>query len=221
MIIFFGEKGGSCGIVLLRKKLDVMENTFTEDDFREAARLLDVEVAVVKTVAEVESGNKCGFVADGKPAILFEGHVFWRKLEEAGLNPAKFVAGNENVLYPKWTKAHYKGGTGEYERLAKAMMIHKPSALESASWGAFQIMGFNYRQCGCENVLDFVKRMQSGCRCQMLLWVEFIKRSGMQAYLQRRDWERFARAYNGKGYKKNQYDERLRKTYMKYRRKDR
>ncbi len=157
MIIFFGEKGGSCGIVLLRKKLDVMENTFTEDDFREAARLLDVEVAVVKTVAEVESGNKCGFVADGKPAILFEGHVFWRKLEEAGLNPAKFVAGNENVLYPKWTKAHYKGGTGEYERLAKAMMIHKPSALESASWGAFQIMGFNYRQCGCENVLDFVE----------------------------------------------------------------
>lgn len=198
-----------------------MENTFTEDDYREASQLLDVEVAVVKTVAEVESGNNNGFVADGKPIILFEGHVFWQRLEREGMNPSDYVKGNENVLYRQWNKSYYKGGLKEYDRLAQAMVINRDAALQSASWGAFQIMGFNYKLCGCGSVVDFVGKMRTGCREQMLLWVEFIKRSGMQPYLKRRDWERFAKAYNGSGYKANQYDERLKKTYMKYRKKTR
>ena len=44
----------------------------------------------------------------------------------------------------KWTKSHYKGDMGEYERLKKALAIHEKAAACSASWGLFQIMGFNY-----------------------------------------------------------------------------
>jgi len=57
--------------------------------------------------------------APGRPVILFEGHIFWRELKKQGLDPEKYVAGNENILYPKWEKGHYYGGIREYERLER------------------------------------------------------------------------------------------------------
>ena len=42
----------------------------TESDFKHAAELLGVEVAAIKAVLEVETGNKGGFLAVGKPTIL-------------------------------------------------------------------------------------------------------------------------------------------------------
>ena len=56
-----------------------MEN-LTENDFQRVADWLGVEMAVVKAVQTVETGGRGGFVAPGRPAILFEGHIFWREL---------------------------------------------------------------------------------------------------------------------------------------------
>ena len=50
----------------------------TENDFQRVADLLGIEVAVVKAVQAVETGGHGGFVAPGRPMILFEGHIFWR-----------------------------------------------------------------------------------------------------------------------------------------------
>ena len=44
-------------------------------------------------------------------------------MKKRGINPAEYVAGNENNLYPKWEKGHYKGGMGEYDRLEQARKI--------------------------------------------------------------------------------------------------
>ena len=96
----------------------------TESDFKHAAELLGVEVAAIKAVLEVETGNKGGFLAVGKPTILFEGHIFWSQLKNRGIDPAKHQKGNEDILYPKWTKTHYQGGLKEYERLERARVIH-------------------------------------------------------------------------------------------------
>ena len=84
-----------------------------EEDFIRAADTLQVEVATVKAVQEVETGGRGGFFASDKPAILFEGHIFWSQLKKMGLNPEDYQKGNEDILYPKWTKDHYKGGKGE------------------------------------------------------------------------------------------------------------
>lgn len=54
------------------------------------------------------------------------------------------MAGNENILYPKWEKGHYKGGFRQYERLEQARRINHEAADASASWGMFQVMGLNY-----------------------------------------------------------------------------
>lgn len=70
------------------------------------------------------------------------------RTQKRGLDPEKYVAGNENILYPSWRREHYYGGIREYERLEKAREIHKEAADASTSWGMFQVMGFNYVMCG-------------------------------------------------------------------------
>ena len=188
----------------------------TEEDFRRCADVLGVEVAAVKAVQEVETGGRGGFFAPGRPAILFEGHIFWSQLKKQGLNPEDYVKGNEDILYPKWTKSHYKGGMGEYERLKKALAINENAAACSASWGLFQIMGFNYAACGCKNAREFVEKMCANEGGQLDLFTAFLKFNGWDKYLRTLNWTEFARHYNGPQYAQNKYDEKLQKAYMKY-----
>ena len=187
-----------------------------ESDFERAAKALNVEVAAVKAVQEVETGGRGGFFAIGKPAILFEGHIFWRQLEKAGKNPEDFEEGNENILYPSWTKSHYAGGIREYDRLNKAIAIDAEAAKKSASWGLFQIMGFNHEICGCSNVEEFVDAMTQSEGRQLDLFVKFIQSNGWDKYMRNLDWKGFARRYNGPGYAKNKYDVLLNKAYLKH-----
>lgn len=190
--------------------------SLTETDFRHAAEQLGVEVAAIKAVVEVETGNRGGFLAVGKPVILFEGHIFWRQLKNRGIDPAKYQNGNEDILYPKWTKNHYQGGLKEYGRLERARAIHREAADSSASWGLAQIMGFNYQACGCKCVGEFVEMMSEDEGKQLELFVRFIKANGWDKYLRKYDWKGFARHYNGTGYAQNHYDRKLEKAYAKY-----
>lgn len=128
-----------------------------ESDLIVVAQDLGVELAVIKAVNEVEAGGQ-GFLGD-KPKILFEGHVFWRQLKKHGLNPADFKYGNEDILYSRWTRALYLGGAREHERLEKAKKIHNDAALESASWGLFQIMGYHWEDLGYKDVKEIVRLM--------------------------------------------------------------
>ena len=185
----------------------------SEEDFVLVARLLDCELAALKAVQRVETGGKGGFFAPGKPAILFEGHIFWSQLKKRGISPESLVAGNENILYPKWEKGHYKGGLREYERLEQARRINHEAADASASWGMFQVMGLNYAACGERSVESFVNAMcESGLK-QLMLSARFIKQAGMLPALQNKNWAEFARRYNGPAYAQNRYDEKLAEAY--------
>jgi len=88
----------------------------TKEQLQEAATKYDLPVSTIQAVIYVESGGS-GFLPSEKPKILFEGHIFWRELKKLGIDPNKYVVGNENVLYMNWTKAFYVGGDGEHERL--------------------------------------------------------------------------------------------------------
>ena len=124
-------------------------------DIKNAAALIGVDPCAVKAVVEVESGGS-GFLPDGRPKILFEGHVFWKELQKRGIDPSPIAPKHPSVIYPKWDKSQYRGGSAEYERLNIAALVNKDAALCSASWGLFQIMGFNYRACGFDTVQAFV-----------------------------------------------------------------
>ncbi len=186
-----------------------------EKDLIDLARELKVEVAAVKAVYEVESSGR-GFLTSGKAKILFEGHIFWKRLKVHGLNPSDYKDGNEDVLYSKWTTKFYKGGEKEYLRLEKAKKIHIAAALESSSWGIFQIMGYHYKKVGYENVQTFVKAMNKSERYHLMAFGKFIKSEGLVKHLKNKDWAKFARGYNGAGYKKNKYDTKLASAYKKY-----
>ncbi len=184
-----------------------------EIDYKNAADLLNIDVAAIKAVLEVETGNRGGFVADEKPTILFEGHIFWRQLKAQGIDPVKYQKGNEDILYSKWTKKYYKGGIKEYDRLNRAISINRKAALMSASWGLAQIMGFNYKLCGCKSIEEFVNQMTESEGKQLELFVIFIKNNKWDIYLRNLDWKEFARHYNGSGYAQNHYDQKLKKAY--------
>lgn len=192
------------------------DGKLVDKDIELVANLLGVELAALKAVQHVETGGRGGFFGPGKPAILFEGHVFWRQLKKRGFNPETLVTGNENILYPKWVKTHYKGGLGEYDRLEQARKIDKEAADASASWGMFQIMGFNYAACGQKSVESFVNAMCKNELSQLRLSAIFIKNSGMLPALKEKNWAEFARRYNGPAYAQNKYDEKMAKAYMSY-----
>lgn len=188
----------------------------TEQDYIRVAKFLGIDVPAIKAVAKVETGGRGGFFAPGKPAILFEGQVFWKELQKVGLNPAHFQINHPNIVYPKMDRKQYKGKMKEYVRLEEAMTIHKPSALKSASYGMFQIMGFNHSACGYGNVEDFVKAMSESEGKQLECFASFIKSQNMARFLQAKDWAGFAKRYNGPAYEIHSYDKELEKAYKLY-----
>lgn len=185
----------------------------TDQQFSKAAATLGCETAAIKAVNLIESSGN-GFRPDGRPKILFEGHIFWKQLILAGVEPKKIQAGNEDILYPTWNPAAVKPlyKADQYKRLEKAMAINRNAALKSASWGAFQIMGFNYMGCGYTNVNDFVTAQNDEFN-QLQSFCNYLKSTHLYVNLQHLDWKGFARGYNGPDYIRNQYDTRLAKAY--------
>jgi hypothetical protein len=176
-------------------------------DQERAADRLGVDVAVVKAVTAVEARGS-GFIRNTDlPLILFEGHHFHK------LTRGKFDNHHPHLSYPKWTKAHYKGGRGEYDRLIEALSLvpdDPEPALKSTSWGMFQIMGFNHEAAGHPTAAAMVNAFSTGEGPQLDGFVSFVlSNPTMAASLRERDWAEFARRYNGPGFKKNDYDTKL------------
>ncbi|HET8963592.1 MAG TPA: N-acetylmuramidase family protein [Chitinophagales bacterium] len=200
------------------EKID--QKFLSEAAINSLAENLGLEPAILKAVNKVESSGR-GFLIDGRPKILFEGHIFWSQLKKKNIDPWQLIAGNENVLYPKWTKKYYKGGAAEYERLDQACKILNNSvcmeaAYSSASWGLFQIMGFHYAALGYSSVIDFVSEMKLNEDNHLKIFGKFLIVNKLTPYLQRKQWAEFARRYNGGGYKINKYDEKLAKAYADF-----
>lgn len=164
-----------------------------------AARKIGCQVAAVRAVIDVESRG--GFLADGRPKILFERHYFSR------LTNHRFDGTAPDISNKQW--GGYKGGAAEYDRLGRAIKLDRDAALRSASWGAFQIMGDNCKLCGFANVEDYVTATVSGAPAQLDAFISFVQKTGLADELIRRDWAGFARGYNGPAYKANKYDEKL------------
>ncbi len=182
----------------------------TLEDYKAAAIELGVEVACVQAVTKVESRGS-GFLASGEPVILFERHWMYKLLKaKTGKEPVV----NE-VCNPK--AGGYKGGVAEHARLATAVAIDRECALQSASWGLFQIMGFHWKALGYTSVQDFINVQYKSEAGQLDTFVKFIKiNPGMHQALKQKDWAKFARLYNGPDYAKNNYDSRLAEAYASF-----
>lgn len=190
----------------------------TDNRIAEIARENGIHPAALLAVKLVESGTKSGFLSSGRPQILFEGHVFYKYLKAnvKSLNMTQLCAQYPNIIYPKWDKSKYLGGEREWTRLEKAREINVKYANYAASWGMFQVMGFNYRKCGCESVGEMVKRMEESQEQQLLMTLHFLKNSGLIEPLKKRQWATFAKGYNGPEFAQNKYHIKLQAAYNNY-----
>ena len=195
-----------------------MSNTkLTEQDYIDVANQYDIEVAAIKAVVKVETGGRGGFFANGRPAILFEGHIFWKQLKKHGIDPESVSnTMNKDILYPTASRSYYVGGVKEYNRLERAEKINKDAALESASWGLFQIMGFHWKSLGFESVEKFVDYVSESEKNQLLVFCKFITKNNLLKYLRDKNWASFAKGYNGPSYKTYSYDTKLANYYKQY-----
>lgn len=190
----------------------------TDARIAEIARENGIHPAALLAVKLIESGTKSGFLDSGKPQILFEGHVFYKYLKAnvKSLDINKLCAQYPNIVYPKWDKSKYFGGEKEWTRLEQARKINMKYANYAASWGMFQVMGFNYKTCGCKSIDEFVEKMCTSQEQQLLLTLNFLKNSNLIVPLQKRQWATFAKGYNGPGFAQNKYHIKLQAAYNNY-----
>jgi hypothetical protein len=174
-----------------------------------AAKLGTTE-PVVRAVTAVEALGS-GFLPSGRPKILFEAHKF------SAFTGGKYDSSHPNISSRKWNKALYgAGGEHQYARLAEALKLNEEAALKSASWGAFQILGSNFKSAGFPSVHAFVYAACQSEDEQLMGFASFVlSNSAMHTALIKRDWGTFARLYNGSGYAANAYDKKLASAYSK------
>lgn len=176
-------------------------------DVEAEAQKLGCDPPAIWAVCDVESSGSW-FLHDGRPKILFEAHIFGR------LTHHQYDRSHPDISAPAWNHALYgAGGAHQYDRLNEAFSLDKTAALESASWGLFQIMGFNYGQCGFASAEDFVVAMRTTERAHLDAFLGFCRGAGLVAFLKSHDWVRFALGYNGPGEAKNNYHNKLAQAY--------
>lgn len=213
MITATGQAGSRTLTALAGKPLG---NQLTIHDMQSGAELLAVSLATMATVAHVESVGE-GFYESMHPVVLFERHVFHRQLLKCmGKEEVERLAKNYPDLI-SIKRGGYLGGEKEWERLNRAMEVHQPAAIESASWGMFQIMGFHWSSLDYSSSLDWFDAMCRSEMEQLTALCQFIKQEpAMHRALQQQQWAEFARRYNGPAYKENDYDVKLAKSYAHF-----
>jgi len=167
---------------------------------------LGVGAAELWSIIHVETSG-CGFLADRRPKILFERHVFSARTNHV-----------YDAKYPEISNRTPGGygafGAFQYQRLQRAMALDRHAALISTSWGLGQVMGFNAGTVGYDTAEHMIVDMSNSESAQLGAMAQYIGSNALGGALRSHDWSRFAAGYNGPGYRANNYDTRLASAYQ-------
>lgn len=224
----------------------------SDKKWKEVAALLECEPEVLQAIAKVESGGRSAFwrLNEGSgghvPAILYERHYFSRLTKRVhdkehpdiswptGYRTRKRLGKNDKKMHDGKVDADdiYASYATSYLRLIRAYQLDKDAALQSCSWGKFQIMGSNYASCGALNLEDFINKMCTSDAGQIELLAGFIqnklsawkspknKKLGKEVSLweavKTKNWRAIAFNYNGPAYETHAYHTKLEQAYEQY-----
>lgn len=192
----------------------------TEQDYREVAKRLGVEVEAIKAVVDIEAGKAHnGFFEPGMPLINFDLTMFRRFAGKAGINLSKYIKSHASVFNRPNTRLHGSTQAAQHHRLKMARTIDNETAINGTFWGMFQIGGFNWKKCGAESITDFVEKMSRSERDQLELFANFLVNTGLDKPLRAKNWAAFARGYNGPSYARRGYHTRMASAYAAHRKK--
>lgn len=187
----------------------------SQSDVEQVAARLDVDVAAVMAVNEVESRGS-GFLDDGRPVILFERHVMRRNLRDIGRDVGLLARHLPGIINRK--PGGYDGGADEYERLNLAREIDEGCAIQAASWGLFQIMGHHFDSLGFESPQAMEAAASESEGAQLAMFAAFVEADPrLHRALHGHDWETFARIYNGPAYARHDYHGRMAAAFDNHR----
>lgn len=182
-------------------------NGLTRADFEAAAAELGCEVEAIQAVVQVESGPLGAFAPSGKPVILYEPHIFSRRTNRA------YDASHPTISYRSWDATKYpRNQEGRWAQLREAYALDPQAAVASASWGLFQIMGFNHEACGFPDAKSFVTDMCQSQAQQLKAFAKFVRFNNLADELVAKNWEGFAGGYNGQG-QVERYGRLMREAY--------
>lgn len=138
--------------------------------------------------------------------ILFERHLFSRKTNRAYDTTHPNVSNQTPGGYPR-TQAD------RWTQLAEAYALDPEAALQSTSYGRFQVLGQNYPTLGMANAHQYVTKLSKSEKDQLEVFEGFVKFNHLETALQAKNWAQFAAGYNGPGYAANQYDQKMAAAY--------
>lgn len=192
-----------------------MNKKLTLEQITQAAKDINVPLAALRAVIDVECKGS-GFNADGTPVILFERHVFRQRLIANGMPNVALDAMRKRPDLCNTATGAYGLYSAQHNRLAVAATFDRDSALESASWGIGQVMGYHWKALSYKSLQTFVNAMYKDEHSQLQAMCAYIRVNRLDKHLRNQDWKNFAHSYNGKDYAKNSYDVKLANAYKRW-----
>jgi uncharacterized protein YgiM (DUF1202 family) len=171
------------------------------------SKQLKIDPAAAIAVLAVESAGKA-YGDDGRVLIRFENHLFYRFWGKRNLDVF-----NDHFKFDRrkyWTnhffrsnkKAEWENFHGnqkkEWEVFEFAQKLDSTAAHISASYGAPQILGTNYKKIGYDSPEKLLENFSDDVRFQVFALFDFFSPQ-MIKHVQNKDFTSFARYYNGAG----------------------
>lgn len=186
-----------------RKPLD-------EFDIPRLAHRIDVSEDHLRAFVEVEALGR-GYDRQGRPVMLFEPHVFYRNLPK----PSRAGAVEQGLAYPKWGQRPYPRDS--YPILIQAIAYDEDAALKACSIGMSQVLVENHSSVGYATPQDMWQAFMDDEEEHVEAMIRFILANGIADDLKAERWETVARVYNGPGYARNDYHNKMRRAFSKHR----
>jgi len=164
---------------------------------------------------DVEAAGS-GFDSKNRLTLLPEPHIFYRLLENSGNKSLLKKAVSQGIAYKKWrTKPYPRSNDAKYELLKRMMLINEEIALQSCSWGLFQIMGFNFKKAGFTSAAEMVAVFLTDEEEHLKAVINFLKASKLDDDLRAHRWNILEDIYNGGGFN-GFYAKKLEKSFNKW-----
>ena len=164
---------------------------------------LQVDICVLEAIKYQESKGS-GFYKwrgkhNGRATKLFERHIFYRQLVKHGVDPAQLIAERPELKDIIGLSQYQKYGKDktQQDRFDLACTVHLDAAIESPSWGEFQVLGKWWKMCGFKSAEDFRNNMATP-EGQLHAFIGYLRGcNGMIEAIRAKDWHQMKILYNG------------------------
>lgn len=211
--------------LITQTRADHKSGQVSEADWAAAAESLHCSPSVLKALYATEAHNK-PFDAQGRPTMYFQRDKF------SFLTHHRFDRDHPGVSGPAYVPNARLAADGDfapredihgspsqqYLRLAQAAELDENNALQASAWGACQLSGSHYLDCGCASVQDFVRRMGISEASQLQLFANFCATRLDTAALNDKSWRSVAGSLKQGATDKQiaAYAKRLEANYRKF-----